>query len=326
MEPLRDAFGRSLHYLRLAVTDRCNFSCVYCLPNGCQRAPGEQPLSLPELGRLVGAFADLGFWKIRVTGGEPTVRPDICEIVRRIAATPGVRKLGLTTNGYRLAAIAPALRDAGLGSVNVSLDSLDPERFRQITGSSQLGAVTGGVERALESGIPSVKVNVVLLQGMDDAEIDRFLAWTRRLPIEVRFIELMRTGENGAFFGRNHRPADEIRRKLEQRGWALLDAGRSEGPAVSYGHPDHLGRAGLIAPHSAGFCESCNRLRVSSTGELRLCLFGERVIPLRPLLRSDDQRDELLELVRMSVLQKPASHLLCRGHVGMTANLAMTGG
>jgi cyclic pyranopterin phosphate synthase len=326
VESLRDSLGRSLHYLRLAVTERCNFSCVYCLPNGCQKGPGEQPLSLAELDRLVGAFAALGFWKIRVTGGEPTIRPDVCEIVRRIAATPGVRSVALTTNGYRLAGLAPALREAGLTSVNVSLDSLDPARFARITGSRNLGAVTAGVEAAIAAGVPTVKVNVVLLQGMDEAELDRFLAWTRHQPIAVRFIELMRTGDNGAFFGRNHRPAEEIRRKLAQRGWACLDGERSEGPAVTYGHPDHRGRAGLIAPHSANFCGACNRLRVSATGELRLCLFGERVIPLRPLLQADDQREELVALVRTAVQAKPASHLLHEGRFGATATLAATGG
>jgi cyclic pyranopterin phosphate synthase len=322
---LRDAFGRDLEYLRLSVTDRCNFRCVYCLPHGCPRGGDAAPLSRAEIVRLVRALAGLGLWKVRLTGGEPTLRADICEVVREVAATPGVRKVGLTTNGYRLDALAPGLRDAGLASVNVSVDSLDPGRFQEITGSARLDRVVAGIRAALSAGI-AVKVNAVLLQGMDDAELARFLAWTRTEPLTVRFIELMQTGDNGALFRQARLPASQVRETLERIGWTRLPRSAGDGPAVNYGHPDHRGRVGLISAYSAGFCESCNRLRVSSAGDLKLCLFGEKTVPLRPLLQSDGCQAALMDRIESAVTAKPRAHELAAGRCGPTANLAMTGG
>lgn len=324
--PLRDAAGRRLEYLRLSVTDRCNFRCVYCLPQGCPKGAGAEPLSLDELGRLVRAFASLGFWKIRLTGGEPLLREDVCEIVRRVAGTPGVRRVGLTTNGSRLAAVASKLRDAGLTSLNVSIDSLDPERFRSITGSVRLPRIITGVEAALAAGIPSVKVNAVLMRGMDPRELDRFLAWTEQVPLVVRFIELMETGDNSAVFLRSRRPIAEVREELLRRGWTRLRRDAGDGPATNYGHPAHVGKVGLISAYTSGFCATCNRLRVSSTGELRPCLFGEHATPLRALLRRDEDLGALVRCVQSSVTRKPQSHRLNERRCGFTPNLAATGG
>ncbi|BDG10068.1 GTP 3',8-cyclase MoaA [Anaeromyxobacter paludicola] len=322
---LRDGFGRSLQYLRLSVTDRCNFRCVYCLPGGCPKARG-QPLSAEEIARLVRGFAGLGFWKVRVTGGEPCTRADICEVVERIARTPGVRRVGLTTNGHRLASLAAGLRDAGLHALNVSLDSLDRARFAEVTGRDRLPEVVAGIEAAVAAGIPSIKVNTVLLRGLEDTELDRLLDFTRRMPVTVRFIELMQTGDNADFFRRAHLPADEVRQRLAARGWVPQEKSPSDGPAAMYRHPDHQGKAGLIAPYSTGFCASCNRLRVSSTGDLRLCLFGEEQVPLRPLLQRDDQEAELWRTVERAVRAKPESHALREGRCGVARNLAAIGG
>jgi cyclic pyranopterin phosphate synthase len=326
MLQLQDGFGRKLQYLRLSVTDRCNFRCAYCLPDGCPRGSGAEPLSVAEIGRLVRAFAALGVWKVRLTGGEPTLRRDIPEIVRAIATVPGVRRVGLTTNGYRLAAIAPELRRAGLSAVNVSVDSLDPARFERITGCSRLERVVDGVEAAAASGIGSVKVNAVLMRGMEDRELDRFLAWTKDRALTVRFIELMQTGDNAAFFREHHVSAERIREALERRGWTRLPRDPNDGPAVAYGHPGHVGKIGLIAPYSPGFCDTCNRVRVSSTGDLRLCLFGGHDIPLRPYLQSDDGGRELLQAIQRATSGKPASHRLREGAPRATATLAMIGG
>ena len=326
MSEFEDAFGRRLEYRRLSVTERCNFRCAYCLPDGCSSAADPEPLSLAEIGRLVSAFAGLGVWKVRLTGGEPTLRRDICEIVRSIAATPGVTRVGLTTNGYRVAGLVPELQRAGLSALNVSVDSLDAERFARVTGFRRLDRIVAGVEAGLAAGITSVKVNAVLLRSMDDAELDRFLAWTRKLPLSVRFIELMQTGDNGAFFQEHHLSAQEVHRRLESRGWSRRPKDPRDGPAATYGHADHEGSVGLIAPYSAGFCDSCNRVRVTATGGLRLCLFGNAEIPLRPLLQSDGQRAELMELISSSVRAKPASHLLREGSSGATATLASIGG
>jgi cyclic pyranopterin phosphate synthase len=321
---MRDAFGRKLEYLRLSVTDRCNFRCVYCLPEGCPKGSGEEPLSVEEIERLVRAFAALGVWKVRLTGGEPTLRPDIAGIVRAVAGVPGVRRVGLTTNGYRLAKLAPELHAAGLAALNVSVDSLDAERFARVTGG-RLERVMAGVEAALATGIPSVKVNAVLMAGMED-ELDGFLDWTRRAAVTVRFIELMETGDNGDFFARHHLSTDVVRRRLEERGWVRRVRDASDGPAVTYAHGDHAGRVGLIAPYAPGFCDSCNRVRVSSTGGLHLCLFGDRAIPLRHYVRDGHHHRDLVELIAGCVAEKPESHLLRLGSSGSTATLAQLGG
>ena len=297
MAAMRDAFGRKLEYLRLSVTDRCNFRCVYCLPEGCPKGSGEEPLSVEEIERLVRAFAALGVWKVRLTGGEPTLRPDIADIVRAVA---------------------------GVAALNVSVDSLDAERFARVTGG-RLERVMAGVEAALATGIPSVKVNAVLMAGMED-ELDGFLDRTRRAAVTVRFIELMETGDNGDFFARHHLSTDVVRRRLEERGWVRRVRDASDGPAVTYAHGDHTGRVGLIAPYAPGFCDSCNRVRVSSTGGLHLCLFGDRAIPLRHYVRDGHHHRDLVELIAGCVAEKPESHLLRLGSSGSTATLAQLGG
>ncbi len=327
MPVLRDGLGRTLSYLRLSVTDRCNFRCAYCLPSGCHD-PERAPLSLVEIDRLVRGLAGLGLEKVRVTGGEPTTRRDVCEIVEHIVAVPGIRHVGLTTNGYRLARLASGLREAGLASVNVSLDSLDPQRFARVTGRDQLDAVVQGVEAALDAGIPSVKVNVVLMRGLEAAEIERFLAWTERRPVTVRFIELMQTRDNQEFFARNHLSSEALREELAARGFIPVPRSPQDGPAVVYRRPGHAGRVGLIAPYSASFCASCNRLRVSAAGQLQLCLFGDRRVPLRPHLQDDSAQGRLrLECaIREAVGEKPAAHALREGRFGDAVNLAAIGG
>ena len=326
MTTLHDTFGRRIEYLRLSVTERCNFRCLYCLPQGCPVETGSPVLSLGEIERLARAFARLGVWKIRLTGGEPTLRRDIAAIVGCVSGVPGIRRVGLTTNGYRLLELAPTLRDSGLASLNVSVDSLDPGRFERLTGYPRLERVVDGVEAALSAGIPSVKVNVVLMQGFCDDELDLFLEWTRRLPLVVRFIELMQTRDNGAFFRAHHLSAEGIRRKLDARGWSKLPREESDGPATNYGHDNYRGKVGLIAPYSGGFCETCNRVRVSSAGKLRLCLFHGEEIPLRPLLQSGALGDDLVRLVGSAIAAKPASHHLQRGECKATTNLASIGG
>ncbi|HTT71202.1 MAG TPA: radical SAM protein, partial [Anaeromyxobacteraceae bacterium] len=268
---------------------------------------------------------DLGFWKVRLTGGEPTLRRDLVALVAQVAATPGVARVALSTNGHRLATIAGALHGAGLTSLNVSLDSLDPERFRRITGRAELEAVVAGIESALAAGIPSVKVNVVLQRGLGAPEVDRFLAWTERRPLTVRFIELMETERNRAFFKEAHLPAEEIRTRLTGEGWTV-EPGGHDGPATNYRHPGHLGRCGLISAYEPEFCRTCNRLRVSAAAGLRPCLFGDEELPLRPLLQRDDQREELRLFIESAAIRKPAAHLLEEGRCGSMHSFAAVGG
>jgi cyclic pyranopterin phosphate synthase len=323
---LVDAYGRHLEYLRLSVTERCNFHCAYCLPHGCPLDAGAAPLDLPEIERLVRAFADLGFSKVRLTGGEPTLRADIVEIVKRVSGVPGLRHVGMTTNGFRLAAIAGDLARAGLTCLNVSVDSLDPERFAAITGSPALDQVVAGVEAALAAGIPRVKVNAVLLAGTLEADLDRFLAWVRERPLTVRFIELMETARDPAFFAREHVPAAALERQLQERGWRRRPRAGGDGPSADHVREGHRGRIGVIAPYRKDFCKECNRLRVTAAGRLRLCLFDAREVPLRHLLGSGRQRAALAATIRAAVGAKPEGHHLAERRVGDVRSLASIGG
>ncbi|MCM2279948.1 MAG: GTP 3',8-cyclase MoaA [Oligoflexia bacterium] len=324
---LVDSHGRRFEYLRLSVTEACNFRCTYCLPNGYLKPAGlPQALTAGEIRNLVAGFARMGFWKVRLTGGEPTTRNDIVELVETVARTPGIRKVGLTTNGYRLRKIARELRMAGLSALNISIDSLDAGRFEAITGQPRLSEVLEGLEAALSAGIPSIKVNAVLLRDQNERDLEGFLEFVRERPVSVRFIELMRTGQNEQYFRRHHLSAGAIQFLLARSGWQPLEKDPGAGPALEYARPGYRGRIGVIAPYSKDFCESCNRLRVSSQGGIRLCLFGERDFSLRPLLQDASQLEELVQTVHHLIVRKAESHLLQEGNYGNTWNLSAIGG
>ncbi|MCC7259486.1 MAG: GTP 3',8-cyclase MoaA [Alphaproteobacteria bacterium] len=323
---LRDTFGRNFPYLRLSVTDVCNFRCQYCLPNGYQCASKPSFLSTEEIRRVVDAFAAMGVHKIRLTGGEPTVRKDFTEIARLVSSHPKIAKTAFTTNGYRLRDHAREWRDAGLSAINVSVDSLRADRFHRITGHDRFSEVLEGVEAALDAGFRDVKVNVVLLRGVNDDELPDYLDWARRTPISIRFIELMQTGENLEYFRTYHASADTIKAPLEKAGWTRATRCVDAGPAQVYTHPDYAGTIGLIAPYSKDFCAGCNRLRVTSTGDLRLCLFGEQGIALRHLLQEDEQQPLLRALIQDQLAYKCSSHFLALGNTGITPHLASVGG
>ncbi|MBX3489923.1 MAG: GTP 3',8-cyclase MoaA [Parvibaculum sp.] len=321
-----DAFGRRFRYLRLSVTEVCNFRCTYCLPNGFQKAGSMDFLSTDEIGRLVCAFSGLGIGKVRLTGGEPTVRKDIGGLIARVAAQPGIDKVALTTNGWNLSRHIDNWVASGLTHLNVSVDALERETFRKITGHDRLEDVLAGLERAQTLPLKAVKINAVLLR---DALNTDFSAWTefvRYRPIAIRFIELMRTGDNRAFFEDQHVSGQILGRWLEERNWTPRPRGRDDGPAIEYCHPGHAGRIGIIAPYAPGFCNGCNRLRVTARGQLRLCLFGQGGRDLRDLLASDEQRSALQQRVADALAFKPASHALHAADPGDIMNLAQTGG
>ncbi len=322
---LVDGFGRRFHYLRLSVEDACDYRCRYCLPHGYRQTEPEPPLSLDEIRRLVAAFAALGFWKVRLTGGEPTVRRDILEIARAVAATPGVRRVALSTNGARLAALAAELKDAGVSAVNVSVDSLNPARFREVTGRDDLPKILNGVDRALALGL-TVKLNAVLMKGVNDGEFADFLDRTKERPLEARFIELMPAADNMEFFTSRHLKASSLVDFLLADGWTEVPRAEADGPARRFTKAGHVGSVGVIAPYAKDFCASCNRLRVTSRGRLRLCLFAEGEHSLRLLLQSDDQRDALQASVRSLLGLKEVSHSLPEGKVGDTRHFAAIGG
>lgn len=323
---LADGFGRRFPYLRLSLTEACNFSCSYCLPNGYQADGRPRFLDVDEIGRLVRAFAALGMHKIRLTGGEPSLRKDLEQVIERVASVPGIRKVAITTNGTLLPRRLPGWHRAGLTALNVSMDSLRRERFKAITGHDRLPEIQEGLALAQALGMASVKLNAVLLRGLNDDELPAWMEFLRERPLSVRFIELMRTGDNADYFERHHLRASVVVEQLLAAGWRLRPRDTDAGPAREYTHPDHRGSIGVIAPYSRDFCQGCNRLRVTARGDLRLCLFGEFGVPLRPLLQREEDRDALLARITTQLGLKAAGHGLHQGQTGLVPNLASIGG
>jgi cyclic pyranopterin phosphate synthase len=326
---LIDAFGRRLDYLRVSVTDRCNFRCTYCLPEDAAFPFGDKAfLSPAEIEILVGALVRLGIRRVRLTGGEPLVRKDILEIVRRLKALPGLENLALSTNGSGLARMAGALKAAGVDRVNVSVDSLDSERFRAVTRRGDLAEVWRGVEAALAAGLDPVKLNAVLLADGGLAEAERLAALTGERPLHVRFIEMMPTGVNHHRQPGEFLSADAARARIEDRFGALTPAetGPRTGPAKAFRFAGARGTVGFITPLSHTFCAECNRLRLTAHGELRLCLFADRVYPLRPLLAAADPQAALEAEILRVLREKPAEHMLTQGNYGNLASFMQIGG
>lgn len=324
---LIDRFQRQYVYLRLSITDVCNFRCNYCLPNGYQPPTHKQTfLTLDEIQRLVRTFAHLGTEKIRLTGGEPTLRKDFLNIAHTISQTAGIKQLALTTNGYRLEKDVALWKEAGITGLNVSVDSLDPRQFHLITGENKLNSILNGIDRAFEVGYRKVKVNAVLMKQYTAKGLDDFLLWIKDRPIQMRFIELMQTGEMDAFFTQQHLSGQTILQRLQQEGWQLQTKQLSDGPAKILAHPDYQGEIGLIMPYEKNFCASCNRLRVSALGKLHLCLFGEEGVDIRDLLQSDEQQLQLEARLKSALQGKREHHYLHQGDSGVRNNLASIGG
>lgn len=328
MPQFTDAWARSFYYLRLSITDVCNFRCTYCLPDGYK--PGSTRnksfLSLDEIRRVTRAFTAAGTEKIRLTGGEPSMRRDFTDIIAAVRENAALRQIAVTTNGYRMARDVQSWRDAGLTHINVSVDSLDARQFHAITGQNKFAEVMAGIDAAFDAGFEKVKVNSVLMRDVNSQSLDTFLAWIRTRAIQLRFIELMETGEGGDLFRRHHISGEVIRDRLIVQGWQRQPRGRSDGPAQVFRHPDYQGEVGLIMPYEKDFCASCNRLRVSATGKLHLCLFGDGGVELRDLLASDAQQDELQARIAHSLGQKKQTHFLHQGQTGITQNLSFIGG
>ena len=305
-----DRHNRDINYLRISLTDACNLRCVYCMPAQMTFRPRDELLSDDELRRLIGLFGALGFRKIRFTGGEPTLRPSLVDLVAHASKTPGIASVGLTTNGVLLAGLAVPLYAAGLRAVNLSLDTLDPEKFRRITRRGRLDAVLAGLDAAARVGL-RIKLNAVVSRGTNDRDDAVALArFTLRQPWHVRFIEQMPFGNNAAFQTRSLVDEDELREVLEAAfgPLELVNNGRLDGEARLYRIAGAVGCLGFISPVSKPFCADCNRLRLTADGVLRLCLLRDNEVDLRPLLRDGADDAQITAAIRSAVLAKPWGH------------------
>ncbi len=296
-----DAFNREINYLRLSVTDLCNFRCVYCMPEtGVAKRKHDEMLSAEEMEEIIRAAVSLGVTKVRITGGEPLVRRGIVEIIRRIASVPGIKELCLTTNGVGLADLAAPLKAAGATRLNLSLDTLKPDRFQKITRIGSLEDTLRGIRAAEEAGFTGTKINTVLLGGMNIDEIPDFVALTQDKAIQVRFIELMPLGACAAWDQSAFVDADAVLRAVPD-----LVPFRQEGVAQVYRLPGAAGTVGLIRPLSDHFCPACNRIRVTADGRLKACLHSDREVSLKGLTG-----DALRDTIAAEVENKPVRHHL----------------
>lgn len=321
---LEDKFGRKFRYLRLSITDVCNYRCDYCLPDGYQGDKPEGFLSLNEIDILVNAFANLGTEKVRITGGEPSLRKDLTDIIARIKQHPKIKHVALTTNGFLLEKQVERWVTAGLDSINISIDSLDPAMFNAITGHDHLDRILRGIDKALASGI-KVKVNAVLMRKLNQRSLQAFLDWIKQVPITLRFIELMQTGDNKALFDAQHVCGEPLKQTLLTQGWVPVLRDKAAGPAQEFSHAEYAGKIGLIMPYSKDFCATCNRLRVTAKGNLHLCLFADNGLSLREELASGDVAQVEQRLINL-LGDKHATHYLDEGFTGATKHLAMLGG
>ena len=294
-----DKFGREINYLRLSVTDLCNLRCRYCMPEeGVPKKDHAAMLTEDEMILAVEAAASLGITKLRITGGEPLVKKNILSICRRAARVPGIREVCMTTNGLRLPELAVPLREAGVRRLNISLDTLDPDKYAQITRCGVLSDALAGIHAALKAGFEKIKLNAVLIGGFNDDEIEEMAKLTLRYPLDMRFIELMPMGENG--FGKEaYLPYTEVLRRLPE----LMPLPGEGGAAKLYRLPGALGNVGLISPVSAHFCSGCNRLRLTADGKLKPCLHSSAEYPIKGLDKAG-----MAAVMKEAILGKPEWH------------------
>ncbi|MBD5634265.1 MAG: GTP 3',8-cyclase MoaA [Candidatus Eremiobacteraeota bacterium] len=312
---LADAFRRPISYLRISVTDRCNLRCTYCMPEaGLPWIPNADVLSFDEIERIVRAAAGIGVRSLRLTGGEPLVRPNLAELVRRLAAVDGIDDIALSTNGLLLAEQVRGLAAAGLRRVNVSLDTLRPERFEAIARRPGLDRVLAGIDAAIAAGLAPVKLNCVVMRGANDDELHDFAALAREREVYVRFIEMMPVIENLAEQRDMYLSSEDILTRLRSSGTLEPVIGPGgNGPARYFAEPGALGAVGVISPLSHDYCDRCNRVRLGADGRLRLCLFGDYEIDFRTPVRDGADEAAIAALFRGGMLIKPERHHLRLG-------------
>lgn len=328
-QELIDDFGRRVRYVRISVTDRCDFRCVYCMSEEMTFLPRAQVLTLEELALVARAFTELGVEKVRLTGGEPLVRRDIDQLVEQIGALPGLKDFAMTTNGASLPKYAKRLREAGMTRLNISLDSLDPERFRQLTRTGDLARVIDGIRAAREAGFERTKLNAVILKGRNDDEVIDLVTFARDEGLDISFIEEMPLGDVS-----DHRrdetycSSDEVQALIETRYPLTPTTESTLGPSRYFRMADSDSRVGFISPHSHNFCSTCNRVRVTVEGRLLLCLGNEHSVDLRRVLRAHPGDIEALKRAIVAAMPlKPERHYFTTdGDVHVVRFMNMTGG
>src|SRR5579862_422746 len=315
-ERIVDQYGRTFTYLRVSVTDLCNLRCVYCMPDeGMKWLPRDEILSFEEIVTVVEAAAACGVYKVRLTGGEPLVRSDIATLTGMVARVPGISDLALTTNGTRLAELAQPLAEAGLRRINISLDTMDPAKFKAIARRHELGEVLDGIRAARDAGLRPIKINMVVLGGLNDEEVADFAAMTLNEKLDVRFIEYMPLEEaKGCAMGSGNFTFVSnavTKERIAARFGALepLETGDGmRGPAEVFRLKGAAGRVGFISAMSAPFCRKCDRLRLTATGEIRSCLLDGGGISIKALLRNGGTREDILAAFRQAAYIKPEVH------------------
>ena len=327
MTALLDQFGRTIEYLRISVTDRCNFRCRYCMPlEGLPWLPKADILSYEEIAEVVSQLAPMGLRRIRITGGEPTIRPQLEKLVRMIRDTPGVEDIALSTNGVKLPALAPALVAAGLDRVNISADSLRADRIVAIARRDLGFDPVTAASAAQDAGLSPIKLNVVVMRGVNDDEVVDFARLTLDRPWHVRFIELMPVGALEPLTDEHVVPSEEVLSRIQRTlGELTSSAGpaRGNGPAAYYRLAGAVGSIGVITPMTHTYCGSCNRVRLTADGRLRTCLFGDHEVDLRAPLRAGTP---LAPFVRQALADKPEAHALLSRRVGGLRALSQVGG
>jgi cyclic pyranopterin phosphate synthase len=313
MMNLVDAYGRKIDYLRISITDHCNLKCYYCTPfSGRDHLSRTQILSYEEMLKVAKAAAHCGITKIRITGGEPLVRKGVVEFCRMLSEIDGLKSLALTTNGIYLEEMAEPLFNAGVRRINISLDTLRPERFEKITGYNRLPRVLAGIRRAEQIGMQPIKINTVVMRGINDDEIEDLARLTLDKPYHVRFIELMPTDSSAyGYYESLFIPVEEFMKKINQVDRVKIEPTTdSYGPARLCKLPGAIGKVGFIAPISWHFCGSCNRLRLTADGKIKTCLFSQEEIDIKAPLRTGALQNDIINIFRQAVAEKPSGHHL----------------
>ncbi len=313
-----DKHGREINYLRLSLTESCNLRCLYCNPDGCT-SPQEVLMDTEEVISLIKGAAKLGVRKVRFTGGEPLLRRDIVEIIERTSCIEGIDDIGLTTNALLLENLAPALKRAGLKRINISLDTLRENRYLEMTGG-KIQKVFNGIEAAQEAGFNSIKINSVLIKDFNEDEIVDLCELTRERDIHVRFIELMPMGDSTSWSSQHYLSSKTVLERCPEL--KLVDREYAASPSLLYSYPEGKGRVGIINPLSDKFCSSCNRIRITSQGRLKLCLHSDREIDLLPALRRGERIERIVE---DALTSKPSEHKLEEGEY-ISKNMVTIGG